>query len=154
MSGELREFHPEKVLATWAIRGALAQALDMTAGLVAEDNAIAETKDSPRSTRTVDRQGNVTRNRSRNKAGSLAFTYMGNAPIHEVLQALLTFDETTGAIVGDLTVQDLNGTTLVIYEGVYIEDDPTLAWGGTEGNRVWTLGYAAKRPNYGSAQAI
>lgn len=149
MSGELRNFDPERITAVWAIRGG--KAVDLTQGLIDAPGAMTETKDSAKWTRKSDRQGNTVRNRSGKRGAALTCTYAAEAPIHGELAAILELDDALGTMVGDIVVRDLEGTTLVTYVSAFIEDDPAMAYGDTAGDRVYVFGCAERIALFGGS---
>lgn len=151
MAGELRNFDPDKVTVTWAYPGG---ALDLTDGLIDGPGAIAESKDAAPWSRRSDRNGNMVRNKSRKKGGTLTLTYVNEAPIHDVLSGIAIVDDKLQTQVGEITVKDLNGTTIMVYAGSFIENDPTESWGDTAGDRVWVFGYANRVPFHGGSEAL
>lgn len=149
MSGELRNFFPDKVTVTWTLASGT---LDLTPGLVDGPGAIAEVKDSKPWSRRGDRNSNMVRNRSQKKGGNLNLTYVNEAKLHETLSAYAITDGQTGAIVGTIKIRDLNGSTVITYLGAFIEDDPTNTYGDTAGDRVWSFGYAERIVFHGGAE--
>lgn len=151
----LRNFDPDLVTAEWIlVPGAGGATIDLTQGLIAGPNSIQETKDSPRSTRTVDRQGNAVRNISRNKAGMITFTYQAQSQTQDVLSPLVTTDDETGLITGTIVIKDLNGDTLLTYLGAYIEDEPNVGYGDTASDRPFVFGYAKRIQNLAGTDAL
>lgn len=151
MSGELRNYDPERVTVTWALPTG---AIDLTEGLIDGPGAIAETKDAPAWTRRGDRNTNMVRNKMRNKGGTLALTYVAEAEIQAALTVIFLVDQELETQVGAIVVRDLNGTTLLTYDGAFIEDDPTVAFGDTAADRVYTFGYARRVPVLGGSEAL
>lgn len=154
MAGELRNYNPREVTATFTIRGGAS--IDMTQGLVDADGAIAETKATPGrfSAPRVDRQGNGVRNKISNQSGGVVFNYVAESPIHDILSGLMITDDETGAVVGDLVIRDLNGTTIMTYLGAYIQDDPPFNAGATMGDRAYTMAYVERKPFLGGATVV
>lgn len=150
MAGELRTYDPAKVTAVWALPTG---AFNLTPGLIDGAGAIAETKDSPRSSRRGDRNGNMVRNISKKKGGTLAFTYVEEAEIHNALSAYAQTDAQTNNIVGTITIKNLAGDTVAVYNGAHIEDDPLINYGDTAGDRVWVFGYAERIAFFGGSPA-
>lgn len=151
MAGELRNFDPELVTVTWALPTG---AIDLTQGLIDGPGAIAETKDNPAWTRRGDRNGNYVRNQRRQQGGSLALTYVAEAEIQAVLTAAYLADQATGASVGDIVVRNLNGDEIMTYNGAFIEDDPTVSYGDTAADRVYTFGFAQRNPLLTGSEAL
>lgn len=144
MPGELRTFDPDQVQVTWA--RSTGAAIDLTEGLIDGPGAIAEAKDGPAWTRRGDRKGNMVRNKRPAKGGTLTLTYVAESEIQELLTAAYLADQETEAEVGDIVVKDLNGSTIMIYHGAFIEDDPTLSYGDTAADRPYVFGFAERVP--------
>ena len=150
MAGELRNFDPDQVTVTWVLPTG---AIDLTEGLIDGAGAIAETKNAAAWSLRSDRQSNAVRNKMRNKTGTLALTYVAEAEIQSVLSGLAITDNETGAVVGPVVVRDLNGDTIMTYAGAFILDDPTVSFGDTAADRVYTFGYAQRVPFVGGSEA-
>ncbi len=150
MSGELRTFDPEKVTVTWSPPTG---AIDMTEGLIDGDGAITEAKDAPEWTRRGDRNGNMLRIKSCKKGGTLSLTYVAEAPIQNELSALINTDQQTGTVIGVLKVKDLNGSTVAVYTGAFIESGPPLSFGTSAADRLFVMGYAERVVVYGGNEA-
>lgn len=150
MSGELRNFNPERITAVWAIRGG--KTVDVTLGLVDAPGAMSETKDGPRWTRRSDRQGNTVRNKSGKRGAGLVCTYVAESPIHGTYAAIMELDDATGTMVGDLVIRDLEGTTIVTYVSAFLEDDPSLAYGDVAGDRAYLFGCAERVALFGGSE--
>lgn len=152
MAGELRQYHPQKTTATWAIRGGAV--VDLTQGLIDATNAIQETKDAARWSRKSDRQGNTVRNALSNNGGTIAFTYLAEAAIHDTLSKILLLDGNLQNQVGDIVIRDLLGTTIMVYVGAFIQDDPVLGYGDTASDRTYLFGYSKRIPSMGGANTL
>lgn len=152
MSGELRTYDPDQVSASWSLR--VGDAIDLTEGLIDGPGAIVDAKDAPAWTRRSDRNSNMVRNRSRKKGGTVTFTYAAESEIQDTLTPLVIADGVTGAMVGDIVVKDLNGSTIMTYIGAFIENDPDPSFGDTAADRVYVFGYAERIPLLGGAAAL
>jgi len=153
MAGELKNFDPDKVTATWA--GTTIGALDLTRGLIDGPGAIVEAKAAGRwSEPRTDRQGNGARMRKRNRSGTLTFTYVAEAPIQDELTAIALADGETGTGTGVIVIQDLNSRTVITYTGCYIMDDPVAQFGDSAADRAYTFGYVERAAVFGGADAV
>lgn len=152
MSGELRQYDPDQITASWSLR--TGEAFDLTEGLIDGPNAIVDAKDAPKWTRRSDRQGNTVRNRSRKKGGALTFTYDAESEIQDILTPIVLADGETGVFVGDIVIRDLNGSTMLTYIGAFIENDPDPAFGDTAADRVYVFGYGERIAMPGGTAAL
>ena len=143
MSGELRDFDPDRVLVTWALPTG---AISLHNGLVDGPNAIQDAMDKQRATRRTDRQGNQVRNKSRSRSGTLALTYQGDASIQAVLTGIIQGEDATGvSAIGAITVRNLNGDELAVYAGAAIDVEPVMSFGDTIGDRTYTWGFSKRK---------
>lgn len=152
MSGELRNYDPDKVTATWSIAGG--GSVDLTQGLVDGASAIAVTRDSAKWTQRNDRQSNYARIKSSKKGGSITFTYVAEAEICSTLSGLANTDEQAQNIVGQILIKDLNGTTVCTYLGAYIQNTPSPTYGDTAADRPYVFGFAEAVEFLGGASAL
>lgn len=142
MSGELRDFDPDKVSVTWVLPTG---AVPLQVGLIDGPNAIQDSKDKPRASRRTDRQGNQVRNRTRVRSGSLSLTYQAEAQTAAVLTGIIQGEDATGiSAIGTIIVRNLNGAELVRYAGAAIDDEPNVSFGDTAADRVYVFGYAKR----------
>ncbi|MEC9048874.1 MAG: hypothetical protein VYA51_12760 [Planctomycetota bacterium] len=143
MSGELRDFDPDKVTVTWALPTG---AIILHRGLIDGPGAIQDAKNKPRASRRTDRQGNQVRNKTRDRSGSLTLTYMADAQILAVLTGVIEGEDATGiSAIGDIIVKNLNGAEIIRYAGAGIDDDPNIGYGDTAADRPYTWGYARRQ---------
>lgn len=152
MAGELRNFDPDKVTVSWAVTGG--GVVDLTLGLVDEATAIQEAKDAPAWSHRTDRQGNAVRNKMRKKSGTLTLTYVAESEIQKELTRIYLIDDTLEDQIGVITIKDLNGSTLMVYNGAYIENDPDLGYGSEAANRTYVFGYAERVPSLQGSEAL
>jgi hypothetical protein len=139
MAGELRNYDSNRVTVSWTIPTGT---IDLTPGLIDGGGAIVQAKDGPRWSRRGDRQGNMVRNLGRKRGGSVTLTYVAEAQIQDQLSGLVETDAQLQNVVGVIKVKDLNGTTVMVYNGAFIEDDPPLNYGDAAADRPWVFGYA------------
>jgi len=151
MSGELRNFDPNRVTVSWTIP---VGTINLTPGLIDGPGAIAETKDSPRWIRRGDRQSNYVRNKGSKRGGFLVLTYVAEAQIQNILTAYVVADDQSQTIVGLLKIKDLNGATIVEYLGAFIEDDPAVNYGDSAADRPWVFGCAERVAIIGGQAAL
>jgi hypothetical protein len=151
MAGELRNYDPERVILTWALA---AGPIDLTLGLIDGPGAIVESKDAPAWSRSGDRQGNVIRNKMRNKSGFLTCTYKGESSLLATLSGIYIADQASQTSVGPMVLRDLNGSTLMTYLGAFIEDDPALGFGDTMSDRPYLFGFAQRVPFIAGSAAL
>jgi len=142
MSGELRDFDPDKVTITWALPTG---AIQLHVGLIDGPAAIQDSMTRPRAARQDDRQGNQVRNRTRIRSGTLTLTYMAAAPINGVLTGIIQSEDAGVNQVGLLTIRNLNGLELATYAGAGIDQEPNIAFGDVAGDRVYVFGYAKRK---------
>ncbi len=136
MAFDLRTFNSEKLIAVFVCPAAT---IDMRPGLVKGPN-IDTTRDEPTWTREMDANGNAVRVRNFNEGGTAAFTYMADSPTNGILSAVHAADKLTeGSGVGVITIKDLNGSTLAVFAGAFLEDKPPPTFGTAQSQRVWTF---------------
>lgn len=142
MSGELRDFDPDKVLITWALPTG---GIVLHNGLIDGPGAIADAMDKPRASRRTDRQGNQVRNVSRSRSGSLTLTYQAEAPILAVLTGIIQGEDSTGLVAaGPIVISNLSGDEIVTYTGCAIDVEPPVSFGDTNADRAYTWGFARR----------
>lgn len=100
----------------------------------------------------VGADGEAARARNSNRAGTIKFTLMQSSPSNDVLSALATLDENTGAGVRSAMVKDNSGTTLVQAAQAWIQKtaDVTFAKEPSE-PREWLIRVADLRMLVGGA---
>ncbi len=95
----------------------------------------------------VGSDGEVTRVRNRNRAGSLEITLQQGSQSNAILSAIALADETTGAGVFPIALMDMSGvapqSTAAATQG-WIRKVPDSTFGGeTEEGRVWIIDLAS-----------
>ncbi len=95
----------------------------------------------------VGSDGEVTRVRNRNRAGSLEITLQQGSQSNATLSAIAKADELTGAGVFPITLMDMSGTdpktTAAATQG-WIRKMPDASFGGeSEEGRVWIIDLAS-----------
>lgn len=152
MSGELRNYDPALVTATFSVDGQ--GSIDLTSGLIDGEGAISVVRAAPNwSAPRADRNGNAGRNKSKNKTGLATFVYVAEAEIQTRLTALVAVDDQTGAVVGSIVIKDLNGDTICTYIGAYIQSTPSPVYGMSAADRVYVWGFAEAIELMGGAEA-
>ena len=68
----------------------------------------------------------------------MAVTYRQGAPINALLNAISNEDDADNFQVGPFTLEDLNGSTLVLVEKAYLVGPADPSFADTEENREWT----------------
>ena len=76
---------------------------------------------------------------NRDRSGVITLTLMQVSQSNDVLFAMALADEQTGAGGRALTIQDLNGRTLVSSPEVRVLKTPTLSYGAEVAPREWRL---------------
>jgi hypothetical protein len=143
MSGELRDFDPDKVTVTWVLPTG---AVQLHVGLIDGAGAISDAKDKPRASRRSDRQGNQVRNSTRVRSGALTLTYQAEAQTCAVLTGIIQGEDATGLLAaGPIIVRNLNGVELVTYAGAAIDDEPDVSYGDSAADRPYVFGYAKRK---------
>lgn len=74
---------------------------------------ITATRDTDSFSKAKGALGDTTRVRNRDRSGRVTFSVMRENPINDVLSNYLRLDELFGNGYGTLTLQDINGTTLL-----------------------------------------
>src|SRR5574342_1057082 len=108
MSGELRHFDPDGITAVWSLR--TGGSVNLAVGLIDGGGSLTISKDAPLASRTGDRQGNMTINVGTKRGATLTATYHPHSETQDTLSALALQHHTTGPVVGDILIRDLNGT--------------------------------------------
>lgn len=147
MSGELRDYVPNQLLATFslvqAIPGFDVNDINLREGLVKAPHIAGGRRVD---TWALEKDGNdnglYTKigGKGVDSSGSLAFTYMQGAVTNRYLSTILNADEATSLAIGTIQIKDLNGDSLVIGRGCRIQGFPGTEWaqgGGT--NRIWNF---------------
>jgi len=150
MSGELRDFDPDKVTITWVLPTG---AITLHIGLIDSDNAVQDSQDKPRATRTNGLRGQQVRNKSSVRGGNLTLTYMAASQTNAVLSGITLGEDATGlSPIGPIYVRNLNGDEIATYAGCAIDSEPNVGFGATASDRVYVFGYA-KRTLIATGQA-
>lgn len=124
------QYDPGRVVASF--RGVLLEGF-------AEGSFISAERNEDGFTTEVGAAGDVTRTRSRNRTGLVTFTLQAAAPGNDMLSAIATLDELTGAGAGPLLVKYLDGTTALAASTAWIKKYPTVEFGAESGSREWVI---------------
>jgi hypothetical protein len=122
----LKTYDPKGVIGTWE---APFQNVALQEGIAA-GTFISITNEAPRWAKNTGSDGESTRVKSNNRNGTMAITYRQGAPINALLNAISNEDDADNAQVGPFTLEDLNGSSLVLVErpfwpGQQIQASPT-----------------------------
>lgn len=105
-----------------------------------QDGSFAKaSRDADTFAKYVGTDGEVSRARSRNRAGSVEITLAQTSLTNDLLSQEQEVDELTGLGVYPLTVKDLNGTTLVYAPEAWLKKPAEVEYGKEIGPRVWTF---------------
>ena len=130
----MRQYDPLKVVGSFAWAGGSVDILD---GTVNEGDFATVEDDNPRWSRETDRNGRSTRVKNNNRGGVVPVTLSASSPTNAALRVLANTDDLTENIVGTLTLNDLNGTTIVVGTGAFIETNVKPTFGAARGSLVW-----------------
>jgi len=134
MAGELRQYDPLQVTGSWATPIGV---FDIVDGAVNPGDFLSTARDNPTWSREADRAGNATRVRNNNKGGTVSVTLSASSPTNTVLSGAQATDELTENVTGVLTLKDLNGNTVIVATGAFLNATPDVSFGGERGSRTW-----------------
>jgi hypothetical protein len=146
------QYNPTKVVGSWATPTPLG-VIDLLDGIV-DGEFFALTKDTARWIPEHDGNGNYTRVRNNARGGSFSITYSASSPTNHKLSLAVEADDVSENVVGPMILKDLNGTSTVELDDVYIEDVPDLSFGAERGSRVWTFHYSVGRIHVGGHDVL
>jgi len=104
-----------------------------------EDTFVAVARDEDAFTKVVGADGEVSRSKSANRAGSLTLTLMQTSLSNDVLSALAAADELDGRGVVPVLIKDLTGTTTLFAAHGWIRKVPDVELGKDIGTREWVI---------------
>ena len=105
----------------------------------AEDTYVKAERSEDAFTKKVGVDGEVSRSRQHNKSGELTISLMQSSPSNAVLSGFALLDETKGAGVVPVLVQDFSGTSIYISTKAWIRKHPAAEFGKEVGNREWVF---------------
>ena len=106
---------------------------------LAEGSFVTVSRDEQAFTKQVGADGEVTRAKTNNKAGSITITLQQASSGNDYLSTLAKTDEETSAGVVPVTVVDGSGTTVAIAESGWIQKLPDTEFGRDAGEREWVI---------------
>lgn len=96
-------------------------------------------RDEDAFSKDVGADGEVSRARNRNRAGSVTFTLMQASATNDAFSAQAQADELLGTGVAPLLIKDLFGTTLLRAPNAWIRKKADVEFGKEQGDREWIL---------------
>lgn len=141
MSGELRDFHADKVTINWGLGSG---AVRLHTGLIAGTGAMTDALTRDRSTMKVDRQGNGALSRTKIRAGTLNLTYMADSPTNGILTGIIQNEDTLGIVAAGPIVIKNNGVEVITYLGASIQSEPGLGFGDDAADRVYVWSFVKR----------
>lgn len=133
----MRTYDPKKVLLTVGVG---------TITGYADGTFIKVSRDEEAFTKKVGADGEVTRAKSNNQAGSIEITLDLASPSNDALSALATADEltNTGAVpVSLLLIGNSSGKPLVATEAGWVKKKPDMGFSKKAEDRTWVIDCAA-----------
>ncbi len=102
----------------------------------------------------VGSDGEATRVKSNDRTVTVTVTLRAGSPQNAVLAAIFLEDDASAFQVGTFTLEDLNGTTLVTVEKLFLDGPADPSFSDTEDNRTWVfLGQGAVFQGGGNNEA-
>lgn len=110
-----------------------------------EGTDIVAERDEQSFTKKVDNDGNVTRNRSNNTAGTIKFTLSQFSPDNAYLSTIMNLDERTGAGVLPAKLVDKSNprNEIAIAPEAWLQKPSSKGYGAEAGPREWILDLAS-----------
>lgn len=105
----------------------------------ADGEFVKASRDADAFTKVVGTDGEVTRTRSLNRAGSATFTLAQTSATSDLLAALAAVDEADGVGVVPLLIKDLNGATLFAAGEAWVRKVPEIGFGKDQTPREWII---------------
>lgn len=116
----------------------------------AEGTFITIEESAPGFSKVVGAYGDVTRTRSHDRSGVLRFVLQMTSPANKTLSDRYNADrDGTASGVGDLSLSDKNGDTLIEASKSYIAAMPPATFDVTPTTREWTVEIADLRMTHG-----
>ena len=132
---DLRVYNPLQVVGSWAIP---AGAIDLSDGVVIDQDFFTTTPDGPEWVREKDNNGNATAvYQPGNRGGTFALAVSASAVLNATLSSLVIASRGT-LVAGLLTVNDLNGLTIGNHAGAFLQGIPAKGFGQARGMNLWT----------------
>lgn len=126
----LRTYDPGKIVIIF--KGITVQA-------PADGTFVSAERDNDSFTKSYGARGDAVRVRVRKMGGKVTITLMGISPTNDQFSTLLALDEETGAGVGALQIEDLNGTTLVHATNAWLVRPANYQGAAEATDREWTI---------------
>ena len=105
----------------------------------AQGSKVTLERDEDAFTKYIGVDGEVSRSKNCNKAGTATITLAQTSPSNDLLSELAANDEAANTGVVPLLVRDLNGTTLAAAPDAWVRKMPSTAFGKEIGDREWVL---------------
>jgi hypothetical protein len=138
-----KDFDPKRVIVTF--KGARMK------GFMAGTYIMAEHANDAFTT-TIGSDGEGTRTRSHDESGTVVLTLQAESPSNGVLSNALAADKiATGAGKGPLSIDDLNGNTLVAAAEAWVQKSASVEISNEASGREWTLATANLQITVGGA---
>lgn len=104
-------------------------------------------------TKQVGADGEVTRNKSLDKSGTVTVTLMQTSPTNDLFMAHYRRDQQNNGGVNAFKLTDTNGTTVFTAPACWIKKLPNVALANQAGPRVWVFEFAEGDMFVGGATA-
>lgn len=106
---------------------------------LAEGSFVVVTRDEQTFTKKVGADGEVTRSKTNNKAGSVVLTLDQSSDSNDFLSESHNIDENTGLGIKPLNIVDGSGTTVVFAREAWVQKPADMDKGRDSGENAWTL---------------
>lgn len=131
----LHAYNPLQVVGSWAIPG---QVIDLSDGVVLDQDFFNTTPDGPEWVREKDGRGNATAvYQPGNRGGTFSLAISRSSSLNTVLSGLVIGSRLT-LVTGLLVVNDLNGNSLINHAGAFLQGIPAVGFGQARGMVLWT----------------
>lgn len=103
------------------------------------DTFVETERDEQAFTKQVGADGEVTRSRTRNRAGQIRITLQQASEDNAYLQGIANQDENSGTGIVPVKVIDKSGNYVALAPEAWIQKTPVKAFGRDAGNRQWVF---------------
>lgn len=127
---ELKQFNPKDLVGSFG-------AVDFSGWMPGEFiNATHNTDDYSLVTGP---DGEAVRIRMNDDSGEVVLTFLQSSSVNDQLMVLRNLDKTNGTGKRTLSIEDLNGTTVIYAESAWIKKVADVVYGDTAQGRQWTI---------------
>lgn len=105
----------------------------------AQSSKVTVERDEDAFTKYIGVDGEVSRSKNCNKAGTVTITLAQTSPSNDLLSELALNDEAANSGVVPILIRDLNGTTLATAPDAWVRKLPSAEFGKEIGEREWVF---------------